>query len=250
LIKSILKTIVPLCFAALVLVACSEDAGESDRSQIGPASGGDGAGTAKAGTVPEEGTLSAGRYSTGERFEPSFSFELGEGWLVLHPSDPQALKLGYVTPGQEVAQGKGLRFLNAREVFEPREQGGDVFFEAEPAPDDLVAWLQRHPYVSTEEPERVVVGGVPGKQLEADVDVPEGYRDVEGGGCAVPCIPLLRLGSASVTYMTEKGKDKFIILEDVQGETVIVMISAPTDRFDEFLPNAQKVLQNIEWKGV
>lgn len=200
-------------------------------------------------TVPEEGTLSAGRYSTGESFEPSFSFELGEGWLVLGPSDPQALKLGYVAPGQQVAQGKGLRFLNVREVFEPREQGGDVVFETKPAPDDLVAWLQRHPHVSTEEPAPVDVGGIPGKKLEVDIDVPEGYRDVEGGGCAVPCIPLLRLGSGSVVYITEKSEDSLIILKDIEGETVTIIISAPDDKFVEFLPSARKVLQTVEWEG-
>ncbi len=245
----ILKAILPLCFAALVLVACSEDGGESDRSQTGTASRGDGGEAVKVRTVPEDGTLPAGRYSAGKRFEPSFSFELGEGWLVLRPSDPQSLKLGYTAPGQEVAQGKGLRFLNVREVFEPRERDGDVLFEAKPVPDDLVAWLQRHPYVSTEGPEQVVVGGIPGEQLEADVDVPEGYRDVEGGGCAVPCIPLLRLGGDSVTHITEKGKDRFIILEDVQGEMVIIIVSAPAGKLEEFLPEAQKVLDTVEWEA-
>ena len=248
-VKSIPKAILPLCFAALVLVACSEDGGEPDRGQIGTASAEDNARTAKVRTVPEDGTLPAGRYSTGKRFEPSFSFELGEGWLVLRPSEPQSLKLGYVAPGQEVAQGKGLRFLNVREVFEPHNQGDDVLFEANPAPDDLVTWLQQHPYVSTEEPEQVSVGGIPGKQLEVDVDVPEGYRDLEGGGCAVPCLPLLRLASGSVSHITEKGKDRFIILEDVQGETVIIIVSAPADKFEEFLPKAQKALDTVEWGG-
>jgi hypothetical protein len=243
----ILQALLPLCFAALVLVACSEDGGEPERSQTGTASAGDGGEAVKVRTVPEQGPLSAGRYSTGERFEPSFSFELGEGWIVLRSSEPQSLKLGYVAPGQEVAQGKRLRFLSVREVLEPRERCGDVLFESNPAPDDLVAWLQRRPYVSTEKPEPVDVGGIPGKQLEADVEVPEGYRDAEGGGCAVPCIPLLRLGSGSVSHITEKGKDRFIILEDVQGETVIIVVSAPADKFEEFLPKAQKALDTVEW---
>ena len=244
-----LRATLLLCFAALVLVACSEDGGESDRSQSGAASAEDNARAAKVRTVPEEGTLSAGTYSTGERFEPSFSFELGEGWLVLRPSEPRSLKLGYVAPGQEVAQGKGLRFLNVREVVEARERNGDVLFEANSAPDDLVAWLQRHPYLSTEGSEPVDVGGIPGKQLGVDVEVPEGYRDAEGGGCAVPCIPLFRLGSGSVTHMTEKGKDRLIILEDVQGEKVIIIVSAPTDKIEEFLPKAQKALDTVEWWG-
>ncbi len=110
--RAILNAILPLRLAALVLGACSEDGGESDQSQTGTGSRGDGAGTAKVRTVPEYGNLPTGRYSTGERFEPSVSFELGEGWLGLRPSEPSSLKVGYSAPGQEVAQGERLRFLN------------------------------------------------------------------------------------------------------------------------------------------
>ena len=248
LIKPTLQAILSLCFAAFVLVACSEDAAETDRSQAGPASGGDSGGTAKARTVPEEGTLPAGRYSVGERFDPSFSFELGEGWLLLRSSDPNSLRLGYVAPGQEVAQGKGLRFLNLREIFEPRKQAGDVLFEAKPVPENLVAWLQQHPYIGTEGPAPAEVGGVPGRQLDADVDLPEGYCDARAGGCAVPCLPLLRPGIGSVTYITEKGKDRFIILDDIQGEAVIIIISAPAGKFVGFAAEARVVLQTVVWE--
>lgn len=235
--------VLALCLSAFLLVACSQDADKPDRRQTGTASGSDGAATAKVRMLPREGTLSAGRYSTGEGFEPTFSFELGEGWLVLRPSGHRSLKLGYVAPGQEVAQGKGLRFLNVREVFEPHKQGGDVLFEAKPAPKDLVAWLQRHPYLGTEEPEPADVGGVPAKQFGADVAVPEGYRN----GCAVPCIPLFRLGNGSVTYVTEEGKNRFILPRDIEGETVTILVSAPADRFEEFLPEVQKVLDSVKW---
>jgi hypothetical protein len=52
-----------------------------------------------------------------------------------------------------------------------------------------------------------------------------------------------------VTHITERGKDSLIVLKGVQGETVVAIISAPADKFDEFLPDAQKVLRNVEWKG-
>ena len=246
---SILKAVPSLCFAALVLGACSGGAGEPHRSPTGTASGGDAGGTAKARTIPEDGALFSGRYSTGERFEPSFSFELGKGWLVLPTSEPGSLRLGYVASGQEVAQGKALRFLNVGEIFEPRRQGGDVVFEAKPVPEDLVAWLQRHPYVGTGKPEQVSIGGIPGKRIGADVNVPEGYRDVREGGCAVSCLPLLRLGGGSVTQVTEKSKDSLIVLEDVEGETVVIIVSAPADKLDAFLPDARKVLRSVEWSG-
>ena len=44
-------------------------------------------------------------------------------------------------------------------------------------------------------------------------------------------------------------KDRFIIVDVSEGETVIIQISAPTDAFDEFLPKAQNVLDSVEWKG-
>ena len=159
------------------------------------------------------------------------------------------MKLGYLAPGQEVAQGKGLRFLHVREVFEPRQWGGDVLFEPKPAPEDLVAWLRRHPYLGTEGPKRVDVGGVPAEQLVADVDVPEGYRGDEGGGCAVACISLFRLGGGSVTYLTENGKARFIVPKDVEGETITIVVSAPAEKFEEFLPEAQEVLDIVKWGG-
>jgi hypothetical protein len=65
----------------------------------------------------------------------------------------------------------------------------------------------------------------------------------------VPCIPLFRLGGGSVSHITEKGKDRFIILEDVQGEAVIIIVSAPVDTFEEFLSKAQKALDPVAWGG-
>jgi acetolactate synthase small subunit len=43
-------------------------------------------------------------------------------------------------------------------------------------------------------------------------------------------------------------KDQFIIV-DVESETVVIDVSAASDKFDEFLPKAQKVLDSVEWKG-
>jgi hypothetical protein len=36
---------------------------------------------------------------------------------------------------------------------------------------------------------------------------------------------------------------------DVEGETVVIDVAAPTNKFDEFLSKAQKVLDSVEWKG-
>jgi hypothetical protein len=46
----------------------------------------------------------------------------------------------------------------------------------------------------------------------------------------------------------ERDKDRFIIV-DVGGETVLIDVEAPADKFDEFLPDVEEVLDSVEWKG-
>jgi hypothetical protein len=36
---------------------------------------------------------------------------------------------------------------------------------------------------------------------------------------------------------------------DISGETVIIDMAAPADKFDAFFPNAQKVLDTVKWEG-
>jgi hypothetical protein len=241
---AILKAILLLFLVGFALAACSEK-NKDPEGEAAP--GGSGGEVKQARTMPEAGKLVPGRYATGERFEPPFSFELGEGWRVLPASGPRSLKLGYVDPGTVVAGGRVLSFLNVQEVFEPREEEGEISFEAKPAPEDLVAWFQRHPHLSTGEPEQVEIGGYAGERFDVLADVPEGYRDAHRGGCPVPCIPLFRLGGDSAMHMTEKVENRFVVLEDVEGEVVVVIISAPVDGFDAFLPQAQETLDTLEW---
>jgi hypothetical protein len=198
----------------------------------------------KARTIPEKGPLSASRYSTQE-FEPSFSFQLREGWHVWYPEEPYSV---------ELAEGEGndkqLAFYKVQEVFEPRKDGDDTYFEARPAPNDLIAWFQRHPYVDTDEAKPVHIGGVGGKRFSAEFDVPKGYVDVNGGGCPTPCIPILQLGGDLVIHALERGSaDEFIVLDDVEGKAVILWLAAPPDEFDKFQPKVKKVLETVEWKG-
>jgi hypothetical protein len=42
---------------------------------------------------------------------------------------------------------------------------------------------------------------------------------------------------------------RLIVLEDVEGETVTIGIGSPATEFDDFAPEAQKVLATVKWKG-
>ena len=44
----------------------------------------------------------------------------------------------------------------------------------------------------------------------------------------------------------EKARVTFL---DVEGETVTISIISPASEFEEFVPEAQKVLDSVEWRG-
>jgi hypothetical protein len=111
---------------------------------------------------------------------------------------------------------------------------------------DMVSWFQHHPYLQTSKPESVTVGGVKGKQFDVVVgDVPEEYY----GECGSNCVDLFRVGSAFPVSIWEGDKARVTVLEDVNGETVTIPFSSPATEFDEFAPEAQKVIDSVKWTG-
>jgi hypothetical protein len=49
--------------------------------------------------------------------------------------------------------------------------------------------------------------------------------------------------------LVEGVKAGVIVLEDVGGETVTIGFFSPTSEFEEFAPEAQKVLDSVKWTG-
>lgn len=251
-LRTTLKALLFLCLTPLLLVACSERPDEQearDERTASPARGGEETTEESARQIAQSGELAPGRYSTAQTFEPPFSLEVGRGWRVLPDSGPHSLRLGYIASEGAVAEGKALRFNAVREVFEPTgEESGEPLFETRPVPEDLASWLRRNPYLEAGDPRPAEVGGASGESFDARVEVPESYRDEHGGGCPLPCVPLFRLGDGSVSHVTERGMDRFVVLEDVQGEKVAVILSAPTGSFEQFSDQAQEVLDSVEWQ--
>jgi len=206
----------------------------------GGAAGGGGGGAevegeqAEARTLPEYGDLSPGKYTTDE-FKPAFSFEvIGEGWVVggAEERDVLDMKLG--------AEGPLLSFVNEQRVFDPSRPRDLV---AVSAPEDLAAWLRRHPYLRTDDPRPVTVGGVEGVRLDATV------ADVPASECGETCLGLYEVSPDIDWVLYEEEKVRFIVLEDVGGERVTIGVAAPAADFEEFLPKAQQVIDTVEWEG-
>ena len=189
---------------------------------------------AKARTIPDYGELRPQKYVT-EEFKPAFSFEVvGGGWVVGGHEDRGVLDM------RQGVEGPVLSFVNEQRVFDPSKPRDLISVST---PEDLVNWLQRHPYLQTEKPEPVTIGGVNAEQLDAVV------ADVPASECGDTCLGLFVVSLEVDWVVYEKEKVRFIVLKDVRGERVTIALEAPAVDFEEFLPQAQKVLDSVEWKG-
>jgi len=191
---------------------------------------------AKPRTVPEYGDLRPGKYVTDE-FKPAFSFEVvDKGWVVGGSEERGILdmRLG--------VEGGVLSFVNEQEVYDPSKPRE---LDNVAAPKNLVTWLQRHPYLETEEPQPATVGGVKGMQLDAVV-----ADDVPASECGDNCLGLFMVTLEIQWVAYEKEKVRFIVLEDVGGERVTIAVEAPAVDFEEFLPKAQKVIDTVQWRAL
>jgi hypothetical protein len=196
---------------------------------------------AKARPLPEDPkTLRPGTYRS-EEFKPSLSFRVGKGWSSTSLESSDALQ---ITRGQTA----GLGFANVQEAYKPTRTGTPNVVDA---PKDMVGWFQQHPYLQTSKPEPVTVGGVKGVQFDVVVgDRPQYYIPICTSIVGTPnCVDLFRLSTGGPILLVEGDKAGVIVLEDVEGETVTIGFYSPASEFGELAPEAQKVLESVEWRG-
>jgi hypothetical protein len=201
---------------------------------VGACGGGDRGEEAQVRSIPKPGkALAAGQYAS-EAFNPALSFKVGNGWLAAIPETQDALVIGQ----RDVPLTIG--FLNVAQVFDPSNPGQKVA-----APEDMAAWLQDHPRLDTEEPGRVTVSEVSGQQFDAIASEPTDDPPY----CPEPCVSLFALSGGEIFWLGKSEKYRFIVLENVEGQTVTIIFGGPAVEFEEFLSEAQKVLDTVEWKG-
>jgi len=180
--------------------------------------------------------IPAGEFAADE-FKPTLSLRLSDGWVFgIEKTDD--LFFGHLGPQEQ------LNFLSHIDhVFDPSNPSEQTKVSAPENVDEWTSWFRQHPNLDTSKPVSVRVGGATGMRIDATLSSePEDYpRDFCG---KQPCVPLFPTIGSSKGY-----KDRFIIL-DVKGETVIIDVSAASaeNKFEEFLPKAQNVLDTVEWK--
>ena len=229
-----MRLFVVVLFAAGVLAAgacgASDDAADE---------GGDKK-TARSGTLfrlPERGSIPPGNYVT-EEFEPGLSFSVeGRGWEVFLSEEQDAFVIGKRT---------SVGFLNVPRVFDQGKPGEAI---QQPVPDDMVAWIERHPYLDATEPEKTTVGGVSAEQIDVvAAKLPMQYPRI----CQGPCVPLFTWSEAMGDYwLGLDEKVRIVVLEDdVEEKALMILIAGAPDEFERFLPRAQRVLDSVEWEDL
>ena len=183
--------------------------------------------------------LGPGTYRT-EEFEPAFSFRVGEGWSV---EAPEAYDVLLITQGHE-DRGIGFANLEGAHFYKPTNTGTPYMTDV---PKDVVGWFREHPYLETQQTDPVKVGGVEGVRMDVVVgDVPRDHS----GGCGPGCVDLISFSSGGLPLVLwQEDKARLIVLEDVGGETVVTGFAMRAAEFDEHAPEAQKVIDTVEWRG-
>lgn len=213
--------------------------------------------------VPETGdtegkSLPPGEYATDE-FKPAMSFRLREGWRTsTEGAGSKEEPLGDLAEMSDYlflvyAPDNKLRgtveFMVDHWVYEVVSPLEDK--EIPETPKDMVSWLRNNPELEAEAPEATSVGGEKGESF--DVVVSGGLAE-DSAQCVTyfePCVPLFRNAANPGSYydLAQSEKARFVVLEDVEGEQVTIALTAPTVEFEEFAPQAQKVLDTVKWKG-
>jgi hypothetical protein len=201
---------------------------------------------AKARPLPEDPkALRPGTYRS-EEFKPSLSFRVGKGWSSAPLEASDVLQIARGQPAG--IPYPAVTFLNVQEVYKPTRTGTPNVVDA---PKDMVGWTQQHPYLQTSNPEPVTVGGVKGVQFEVVLgELPQNYIGTCTSIVGNPnCVDLFRLSTGGEIFVAEGEKVRVIVLEDLKGETVTIGSGSPASEFEEFVPEAQKVLDSVEWRG-
>src|SRR5918998_2157634 len=227
--RSVKRALGPVMLAVLVVLVASACGGVEKEAEVRH--------------LPEEANpLRPGQYRT-EEFEPSFSFRVGKGWKNEPPEAFDILLLGRETDG--------FGAVNVQRVYEPSKSGRPI---VDNTPEELIGWLERHPYLKTSDPEPVSVGGVEGQQPDVAVakDLPEDYYSGVCSSIAEPeeeCVDLFRVSNPhSWIAVLESDKSRLIVLQnELSGQTVALSCVSRSTHFDEFAPEAQKVIDTIEW---
>lgn len=228
-------TVLALLAVILAVGACGTNS--ADRSAApGPQTSSNGESQPTA-TLPEEGIVDPGKYRTGD-FVPAFSFAITQKSDIFQMQD--VLFLFRAETDVEIS------FVRPEVVFDPDKPSEEVPKPPPESVDGWITWFQEHPNIDAGEPVPATIGGVSGKRIDvATSTIPGDYPEDCGG----PCVPSFSASEKEGKFSFFAGyKERYYVL-NVDGTVMLVGISIPDEEFDQLLPEAQKVVDTIEWEA-
>jgi hypothetical protein len=101
-----------------------------------------------------------------------------------------------------------------------------------PFPEDFASWIKSNPDFKTDEPTEVMVAGIKGVQIDATPVVTKKKSFLYMSGTTWNTIP-------------SPEEWRFILLDDVNGERLLIVLIAPADQFQGAAEQAQEVLDTV-----
>jgi hypothetical protein len=222
---------------AVLVVAITAGSLLLDRGSSPPSVGGSPAATpgatappaasnAAAVPLPGSGRLEPGVYST-DLITPMTVLELPCCFEVVS-HDSGLLVLG------EVGLARYIVLTNPDDVFDP-ETG-----EPAAVPSDLAAWLAEHPGLDVEAPTTAEVAGLPAQHITG---VPRPDADYNANGE----LNLTRKRAVDPFFVSSDHRFRLTVV-DAPGGPLMMAIVARSDRFEEFLPKAEGILDGVSFR--
>jgi hypothetical protein len=244
---------VALTAVALAAAGCGgrDEPAPARPIQEGPATTGTTSGAAGSPQTLTPGPLEPGTYETVE-FRPRLSFRVGEGWGLLGDAENGIA----LAPKFDPAKGpeKQLTITAVKWVFdEPlltdKELDANREDHIRPAPRDLVGWLRANPHLKVGPTRPVRLGGVRGVQFDVtvkDIPGPSNCRQFAPDHC-VPLFPITRGNEEPIELVEVGGSPSRYTVVEVDGQPVVVTVGAPRDQFEDFMAEADKVLETVSF---
>lgn len=240
---------------AVALVAgCGGDEPASSRPiQAGPAT----TSTTSAAVVGPQpvapGPLAPGSYET-VKFRPKLSLRVGEGWSLLGDAEngiALAPKFDPATGPVKQLTVTAVRWVFDEPLLTDKERNANREAHIRPAPRDVEAWLRANPYLKVGPSRPARLGGVRGVRFDLHVKEPAGPTNCPQFGGPHHCVYLVAItrgtGVEPIELVEVGGGPSRYTLVEVQGQPVLVGVSAPPDQFEEFVAEADKVLKTVRF---
>ncbi len=190
------------------------------------------------------GPLAPGRYRTAA-LQPPIDLTLEAGWALAEPEAADVLFLKLTDRDHPEAE---LTVVSPTRVFlRDRTYPLAVDYVAagagEPAPADLLNWLQEHPRLRVSKPAETRIGTV--DAVRVDIEAASPYPSEV---CVGPCVALFQLDAEQGTYRLiklDQGKTMRLYIARVNEGTVVVSVVVPTDEVGAVTPAVDSVVKTI-----